>query len=130
MKGSGIFYLAILLITIATMSAFTLAKWKFIGQKEAKYGPDRDVMFVQGNDVFKALKIKVVDAPLDMMDFDIYFENGEKMNVPIQKNFRQGEESRVIDLPGNKRRIDRISFLYDTQGVMKGRANVLVYGKR
>lgn len=130
MKGSRIFCPAILLITIVSMSAFTFAKWKFIGQKEAKYGPDRDVMFVQGNDVFKALKIKVVDAPLDMMDFDIYFENGEKMNVPIQKNFRQGEESRVIDLPGNKRRIDRISFLYDTQGVMKGRANVLVYGKK
>jgi hypothetical protein len=76
------------------------------------------------------VKIKVVDAGLNMLDMDIHFENGEKMNVSIQKNFHQGEESRVIDLPGNKRRIEKITFLYDTKGILKGKANVVVFGKR
>ncbi len=130
MKTKSIVFMALVTFFL-TGSAFTMySKWVLIGQKEANYGPDRDVLKVTGNDIFKAIKIKVTDAGLDMMDMDIYFENGEKFNVAIRKNFKQGEESRVIDLPGNRRRIDRISFLYDTKGVMKGKANVLVFGKK
>ncbi len=130
MKTKSIVFMALVTFFL-TGSAFTMyTKWVLIGQKEANYGPDRDVLKVTGNDIFKAIKIKVTDAGLDMMDMDIYFENGEKFNVAIRKNFKQGEESRVIDLPGNRRRIDRISFLYDTKGVMKGKANVLVFGKK
>ena len=130
MKTKSIVFMALVTFFL-TGSAFTMyTKWVLIGQKEANYGPDRDVLKVTGNDIFKAIKIKVTDAGLDMMDMDIYFENGEKFNVAIRKNFKQGEESRVIDLPGNRRRIDRISFLYDTKGVMKGKAKVLVFGKK
>jgi hypothetical protein len=125
------FSLLTLIAVFVISSGFTLAKkWVLIGQKEANYGRDRDVLKVKGNDIYTAVKIKVVDAGLDMMDFDIVFENGERMNVPIQKNFRQGEESRVIDLRGNRRRIDRIEFLYDTKGILRGKANVLVFGRR
>ncbi|HMS67413.1 MAG: hypothetical protein IPL23_11915 [Saprospiraceae bacterium] len=118
-------------LSLLVGSAFTVqAKWVVIGQKEASYGKDRDILKVRGNDVFKAIKIKVVDSGLDMTDFDIVFENGERMNVAIQKNFHQGEESRVIDLPGNRRRIDRLEFLYDTKGILRGKANVIVFGKK
>ena len=79
-------------LSLLVGSAFTVqAKWVVIGQKEASYGKDRDILKVRGNDVFKAIKIKVVDSGLDMTDFDIVFENGERMNVAIQKNFHQGE---------------------------------------
>lgn len=128
MRNLKLFIPAMLLIVIA--SSFTMGRWRIIGQKEANYGTDRDVLLVKGNDIYTAVKIKVIDAGLNMLDMDIHFENGEKMNVSIQKNFHQGEESRVIDLPGNKRRIEKITFLYDTKGVFKGKANVVVFGKR
>jgi hypothetical protein len=128
MRNLKLFIPAMLLILVA--SSFTMGRWRIIGQKEANYGVDRDVIVVKGNDIYKAIKIKVVDAGLNMLDLDVYFENGEKMNVSIQKNFHQGEESRVIDFPGNKRRIEKISFLYDTKGILKGKANVIVYGKK
>ncbi len=112
------------------LSSFDMSKWRIIGQKEAAYDLDRDVLFVKGNDIFSAVKIKVVDAGLNMKDMDIHFENGQVQHVPLQKNFHQGEESRVIDLPGNKRRIEKITFLYDTKGVVKGKANVIVFGRR
>lgn len=130
MKTKSLLFFALFVVFVSATAFTTYSKWVLIGQKEANYGPDRDVLKVTGNDIFKSIKIKVTDAGLDMMDMDIYFENGEKFNVAIRKNFKQGEESRVIDLPGNRRRIDRISFLYDTKGIMKGKANVLVFGKR
>lgn len=124
--------LASLLMVFFIASAFTPAslRWEVIGQKEANYGTDIDILKVHGNDIYKAVKLKVVDAGLNMRDFNIVFENGERMNVPIQRNFQQGEESRVIDLPGKRRRIDRFEFVYDTKGILKGKANVIVFGRK
>ncbi len=129
MKQSKIILAALFFILI--VSSFTvLPKWRLIGQKEAKYGTDRDVLFVKGNDMYSALKIKVVDAGLNMVDMKVHFENGEVEDINIQHNFSQGEESRVIDLPGRTRRIEKITFLYDTKGILKGKANVLIFGRR
>lgn len=124
------FIFSVLIITVLSLSSFDIAKWKIIGQKEAAYGVDRDVLYVKGNNIYTALKLKVVDAGLNMIDMDVYFENGQKDHVPLQKNFHAGEESRVIDLPGNARRIDKITFLYDTKGIRKGKANIIVFGRR
>jgi hypothetical protein len=104
--------------------------WKFIGDKIVAFGPDRDVLFVTGNDAYRQIKIKVTGAPLHIVDMDVYFENGDKQNVELKNRFRQGQESRVIDFPGGERRIKKIEFLYSTIGVVKGKARVAVWGKR
>lgn len=105
-------------------------KWDFIGDKVAAYGTDRDVLWVTGNDMYRQIKIKVTGAPLHIIDMDVYFENGEKMNVELKNKFRQGQESRVIDFPGGERRIKKIEFLYSTIGFAKGKARVAVWGNR
>ena len=104
--------------------------WKFIGDKIASFGVDRDVLRVTGNDAYRQVKIRVTGAPLHIIDMDIYFENGEKMNVPLKNHFRQGQESRAIDLPGGVRKLKKIEFLYETMGFRKGRARIAVWGLR
>ena len=125
----------ILLMGITRLFSFiipsnTLQDWRFIGDKIAAYGVDRDVLWVKGNDAFRQIKIRVTSAPLHIIDMDVYFENGEKMNVSLKNNFRQGQESRVIDFPGGLRQIKKIEFLYETIGVRKGKARVAVWGKK
>ncbi len=122
----------LLLIVVTMLMSFTTANrgWKYIGDKWADYGIDRDVLQVTGNDIFTKVKIKVTDAPLKMYDMNIYFENGERQDVRLERNFSQGEWSRVIDLPGNKRRIAKIEFIYDTKNVGRGKARVAVWGRR
>jgi hypothetical protein len=105
-------------------------KWNFIGDKIAAYGTDRDVLWVTGNDLYRQIKIKVTGAPLHIIDMDVYFENGEKMNVGLKNRFRQGQESRIIDFPGGERRIKKIEFLYSTVGVVRGKARVAIWGNR
>lgn len=104
--------------------------WHFIGDKIANYSVDRDVLPVTGNDVFTKIKLHVTDAPLNMHDMDIVFENGDKQNVPLRNNFAQGSWSRIIDLPGNTRHIRKIEFVYDTKNVGRGKARIAVWGKR
>ncbi|MFN8358136.1 MAG: hypothetical protein U0Y10_26980 [Spirosomataceae bacterium] len=120
-----------LVLGLLVMSSFTMPnRWVFIADKIVDFGLDRDVIVVRGNDAFTKLRLHITDASLNMMDMDVVFENGERYQVPIKYNFRQGEESRAIDLPGGMRRIKRIEFLYDTQGVLRGKARVAVWGLR
>jgi hypothetical protein len=127
-----IWFVLLTVIAFTTFNSFTSVQkdWHFIGDKWAAFGPDRDVLRVGGNDAYRQIKIRVTDGPLRIADVDIYFENGEKMNVPLKNVFRAGQESRVIDLPGGVRKLDRIDFLYSTVGKAKGKARVAVWGKR
>ncbi len=81
-------------------------------------------------DDFRKLVIRVTDAPLKMYDMKVYFDNGTIQAVSLQRNFSQGEESRVIDLNGGLRHISRIEFWYETKGYGKGKARVAVWGAR
>ncbi|MEP7267998.1 MAG: hypothetical protein ABI844_10260 [Saprospiraceae bacterium] len=125
------FFFCIALFGLMFSSFTQPGDWNRIGERSVKFTSDKDVIRVGGNDEYSKLKIKVVDAPLHLGDMDVYFENGEHFDVALRENIRQGGESRVIDLPGNKRRIDRIEFKYHTTGKVRGgTANVIVFGKR
>ena len=105
--------------------------WRILGERSVKFSSDKDVIKVGGNDWYDKLKIKVVDAPLHIGGMEVFFENGEKQDVNLRQNIRQGGESRVIDLPEGERRIDRIEFRYHTTGRLRnGTENVIVFGRR
>lgn len=125
----------LLLASLTTLFSFIKPSvpsqdWHFIGDKIASFGADRDVLWINGKDAFRQIKIRVTNAPLRIIDMDVYFENGDKMNVPLKNTFRQGGESRVIDLDGGVRQIKKITFLYETIGRKKGKARVAVWGKK
>ena len=52
----------------------------------------------------------------------VHYGNGETENIESRNNFSAGSESRVIDLPGNKRDIQKIVFWYDTKNLARGNA--------
>jgi hypothetical protein len=105
--------------------------WKFIADKWVNFGVDRDVIHLSDiRDDFRQLKIKVTDGPLKMLDMKIYFDNGSVQDVQLRSLFRQGSESRVIDLDGGLRHLSKIEFWYETVGRAKGKARVAVWGKK
>jgi hypothetical protein len=105
--------------------------WKFIADKWVNFGVDRDVIHLgDARDDFRQLKIKVTDGPLKMLDMKIYFDNGSVQDVQLRSLFRQGSESRVIDLDGGLRHLSKIEFWYETVGRAKGKARVAVWGKK
>ena len=127
MKRLPIFSILVVLL----LSSFAAQnRWVLVADKIVDFGVDRDVITVRGNDAFTKLKLRITDAPLKMLDMDVIFENGEHFRVPLQYSFHQGEESRVIDLPGRARRIKRIELLYETKGILRGKARVAVWGQR
>ena len=129
-------FIAILAFTLFTVfSSFkpteTKAEWKFIGDKNVRFGVDHDVIHCGViNDNFRQIKLKVTDGPIKIYDMKVYFDNGDVQDVSIRGQIRQGGESRIIDLTGGLRGLKKIEFTYETKGVAKGRSRVAVWGRK
>ena len=48
-----------------------------------------------------------------MQKMVIHFRNGQTQDVALKNVFKDGDKSRVIDLPGNRRFIDKVIFWYE-----------------
>ncbi|MFZ6012398.1 MAG: hypothetical protein ACOYXT_18790 [Bacteroidota bacterium] len=127
-----VYKIAVFLIVLCLASAFTVQKeWTRLGTRPVNYGLDRDVIPVTFRDgFFTAIKIEVNRGALNMHKCVVHFENGGQQEVELRHNFAQGSESRVIDLAGNKRLIEKIEFWYDTKNLARKKAVVVVWGRR
>jgi hypothetical protein len=88
--------------------------WHKIGEMTASFSKERDVMTVIGADRFAAIKIKAVDADINISDLEVYYENGTTEKLNVRSEIKKGGESRVIDLKGKERSIKKITFVYKT----------------
>jgi hypothetical protein len=106
--------------------------WRLLGTVHADHQADHDVIIVQGPyDNFRKIKFKVTDAPLNLYHMVVTYDNGAPDKIEVKENIPQGGESRVIDLRGaGKRSIRKIEFWYDTKGLLKGKADVTVFGRK
>ncbi len=105
-------------------------EWRFLADKKVGFGVDHDVIhFSNWGDNVRQIKLKVTDGPLKMYDMKVHFDNGATQDIQLRFNFVQGSESRVIDLDGGLRRLDKIEFRYETKGFMRGKAQISVYGR-
>jgi len=106
--------------------------WRLIGQTHADHSNDHDTIVVKGPyDNFRKIKFKVTDAPLDIQHMLVTYDNGAPDKIDVRQNIAQGGESRVIDLRGaGKRSLRKVEFWYDTQGFLKGKADVTLFGMK
>jgi hypothetical protein len=130
------FFTAVIAVSLFTVfssfkSTEAKAEWKFIGDKNVRFGVDHDVIHCGVvNDNFRQIKLKVTDGPLKVYDMKIYFDNGDVQDVSIRNQIRQGGESRLIDLDGGLRSLKKIEFTYETKGFGRGRSRVAVWGRK
>jgi hypothetical protein len=106
--------------------------WRLIGTTQAKFTADHDAIVVQGPyNNFRRVKFKVTEAPIRMVKMVVTYGDGAPDNIETLFDIPQGGESRIIDLIGvGERKIRRIDFWYDTRGIMKGWANVAIFGMK
>ncbi|MBK8206863.1 MAG: hypothetical protein IPK87_08690 [Planctomycetes bacterium] len=102
----------------------------FLGERKVDYGADKDTIDVGATEGrFVAIVIGVTDGDLEMWNVVIEFANGEKESPDTRLNFDEKERSRQIDLPGNKRVIKKVTFMYKSKITREGKAHVKLWGK-
>jgi hypothetical protein len=122
--------LVILVSCLSSLFAQTTA-WKLLGTKKVALNTDRDVISVGADEgTFKAIKLTVTKSGVQFKDMKVHFSNGTVIDVNIRRLIPAGGETRVIDLPGANRNIQKVVFWYESTERNKKRATVRLWGLR
>ncbi len=101
--------------------------WILLGAQTVDYTLDRDVVSLKKSGAFTALKFKVNNGAINLHKCTVHFKSGETQEVSFSTNVNDG---RSIDLYGNTREIEKITFWYDTERPADKKAVVEIWGKK
>ena len=104
-------------------------EWVRLGSRRVDGRGDEDTIKAGERGTFRALMFRVTDSPARIKNVVVHFENGGTFKAEVQENFSKGERSSVIDLPGERRNIDHVTFHYTDLG-RKDSAEVVLFGRR
>lgn len=126
------YLVAVLLFTLLSVDLYAQRdNWVRLGSRKVNYTLDRDEIPVTYRDgAFESIRIVVTGGSMNMHKCIVHFENGGVQEIDLRHTFTRASSSRVIDLRGNKRFIEKVVFWYDTKNFSRGRATVTVFGKK
>ncbi len=129
--------LALVLLGLSTTADVEAAdrgegRWTSLGELHVKDRVERDTLNVGAKrGTFDSIRLKVKRRAIQFRSLTIHFENGAEQEVSLRSVIPAGQSSRVIDLEGGQRAIDKIVFVYDAQTPKRGKsARIHVFGNR
>jgi hypothetical protein len=104
----------LLAIGIATSVFAQTGQWVDLGSTRVNGKNDHDTIQVRNQGTFRAIQIRVRgNAGVHFNLVVLRYGNGQREQIKVRDVIQGGSSSRVIDLPGVRRVIDKIDFLYD-----------------
>lgn len=101
-----------LLSAIAPASATT---WRLLGTQTASASADHDTFYIgRSAGRFGALKFRVLDRRIALADVKVIYGNGSSEHLDVREDLRPGDTTPAYDLKGDRRFIDRIEVLYQS----------------
>jgi hypothetical protein len=92
---------------------------------------DKDQVDVISSNRYTALRFKVEKREIRLNDLNVVYQNGDKLSPVIDELISADQYSRDIELGPEGKSIRSVDFKYRTTGnILKGRGNVLLFGKR
>lgn len=121
---------AFLVLLLVAVPSFAALKWVKLGERDVTDRVDYDTIVVTAaRGDFKALKLVVRKRAVQFREVKVHFGNGEVQELELRDVIPAGGESRILDLQGGDRVIEKITFKYDAQS-LGGHARVIVFGRR
>lgn len=112
------------------LSKINHGDWEKLGNRIVNMQADHDEIPVTIQDgVFTKVKLKIMKSPIHLLNMRVIFGNGEDKSVVFNKKFPAGSETRIIDLPGNKRIIKKVNLNYKSAPAGNGRSVISLWGK-
>ena len=123
------FVAAFLISATITMAQNSLT-WDKLGTKVVDYTIDHDVVTASTKETYSALKIKVDNGTVNIHKATVHFANGDTQDIKLPSELTSGNDGKLIDLKGNKRAIEKVTFWYDTKNSSPKKAVVEVWAKK
>jgi hypothetical protein len=138
MKFHKSLYVISLLILLSGFTLITNAqrrnsgreRWEYLGQSNVDGRRDHDNIRVNARGAFRAIQLRVQGGAIEFQRVVVHFENGADSEVEIRDRIPADSQTRAIDLPGDKRRIDNVEVWYGKGNWGRRRPNLRLYGRR
>jgi len=105
-------------------------RWVQIGQARVDGKNDHDRIMINRRDNFRAIQLGIRGGTIEFQRVVVHFENGADHEVEVRDRINAGSKTRVIDLPGDRRRIRSIEFWYGKPNWRSSRPTVNIWGSR
>jgi hypothetical protein len=102
--------------------------WHKIGGVKADFKTESESISVLGKDRFKALKLKVTDAPININRVTVYYEDETTQDIPMSGTLTSGSETGQFDLKSPAKEIKKVTFTYKYEANYRDKAHVELYG--
>lgn len=117
------------IVSLAGVAHAQRGQWERLASKTVNMLLDRDVIQLDRRDGrFNALRLSSVRGNIKIYRIRVTFGNGERQDLDVNKEIREGDETVAIDLRGKARVIDKIEMLYASSNLLK-RAQLEIYGR-
>ncbi len=121
---------AVTALLVSCVSVGGGGSWELLGRKDVSFLVDRDTVDVgRSQGAFRELKFVVEGAPVEMYDVRVVFGDGSDFSPQMRLHFAPNSVSRTIDVPGRRRIIRKIDFVYRKTSGLFRQATVSVYGR-
>lgn len=104
-------------------------RWEYLGQAHVDGRADHDKIRVDKSGSFRAIQLGIKDGTIQFDRVVVHFEDGADHQVEVRDRIAAGQRTRVIDLPGNRRRIRSVEFWYGKNN-SRSRPLVNLWGMR
>ena len=105
--------------------------WDYLGEANVDGQMDHDSIKVTGaQGTFRAIRLRVENAPIEFDHVVVHYGNGDVVPIQIRSKIPAGGQSRVIDLPGQRRIIDRVELWYGRASGSPAKPKVRLWGLR
>lgn len=118
----------LVLVTHAQRRNTNQNRWLYLGQSNVDGIRDHDNIRVNSREAFRALQLRVQGGEIEFQRVVVHFENGADSEVEIRDRIRAGGQTRMIDLPGDNRRIESVEVWYSQGNWGRRRPNLRLYG--
>ena len=117
-------------VLLLSCSAVALAqRWAYLGEANVDGAADHDNIVVTGSrGAFRAIMIRVQKAPIEFDRVVVHYGDGDSEPIHIRSRIPAGGQTRVIDLPGNRRIIRSVEFWYARASRSPRRPRVRLFG--
>jgi hypothetical protein len=105
------------------------SRWEQLGRSYVDGRRDHDRIFVNHRGSFRQLQLGIKGGTIEFQRVVVHFDNGGDHELDVRDRIRQGEKTRVIDLPGDRRRIRSVEFWYSKDS-WRSRPSVNLWGRR
>lgn len=127
-------FASLMALLMGSYSTFTQAQnsitWDLLGTKVVDYTIDRDVITTNEKKTYNSLKVKVNNGTVNVHKVTVHFANGDTQDVKLPAEMTKDNDGKLIDLKGNQRVIEKITFWYDTKNADKNKAVVEVWARK